>query len=394
MRLGASGLIQILTIMANLNGLQKRQAIEVLFLAGSVCLSGVLFVWAFNYLPIENTPLGLDWRIIWNGLHRGQVVFGGTDGYVGGLFTPPWGILFLLPLGFLSFRDSWGVISFVSMVILAFCVSRTDKKKLDVLAIILLLVSFPALRNLADGNLEGLVIGGIVLMIFGYNHSSPVAFSLGLLLATVKFQETWLLCLFMLYLVYKNWRMAHQLQTLVMTEAVLAFSLLIWGDAWFSAVLIDRANQVGKGSLIDISISAALGRLGLSSEFIGFVWVAILGFTLLLLWRHHIWRMSWLDATFLVSTSMLLAPYASGNSFLTVVAIGIIPLFQRRRRLGITLLILTSVPFLASRDVLYYCQAYYWTFLLFVVWGTAVYFILTHEDDRDSAGALTPAQDE
>jgi hypothetical protein len=380
--------------MANLNGLQRRQAVEVLFLAGSVCLSGALFVWVFNYLPIENTSLGLDWRIIWNGLHRGQVVFGGTDGYVGGLFTPPWGILFLLPLGFLSFRNSWGVISFVSIIILALCVPRTDKKKQNVLAIILLLVSFPALRNLADGNLEALVIGGIVLLIFGYNHSSPAAFSLGLLLATIKFQETWLLCLFMLYLVYKNWRIAQQLQMLVLTGAVLAFSLLIWGDAWFSAVLIDKANQVGKGSLIDISISAALGRLGVSSGFIVFARVVILGFTLLLLWRRRIRRMSWLYATFLVSASLLLAPYASGNSFLTVVAIGIISLFQQRRRLGITLLILTSVPFLASREVLYCCQAYYWTFLLFVVWGTVGYLILTHEADRVSAGAFTAVQDD
>jgi len=379
-------------IMPNLNGLHKRQAVEVLFLAGSVCLSGVLFVWAFNHLPIENTSLGLDWQIIWNGLHRGQVVFGGTDGYVGGLFTPPWGILFLMPLGFLSFRDSWGVISFISIVILALCVPRTGKKRQNVLAIILLLVSFPALRNLADGNLEALVIGGIVLMMIGYNRTSPAAFSLGLLLATIKFQETWLLCLFMLYLVYKNWRLAHQLQMLGITGAVLAFSLLTWGGAWFSAVLIDKANQVGKGSLIDISISAALGRLGVSSVFIVFVWVGILGLTLLVLRRHRIKQMSWMSATFLVSASMLLAPYASGNSFLTVVAIGIISLFQQRRRLGITLLILTSVPFLASRDMLYYGQAYYWTFLLLVVWGTAGYFILTHEDDHDYAGALTPAQ--
>ena len=76
----------------------------------SVFLAGYLFLQVFRSLPIENTPLGLDWRTIWKGIHLGQVTFGNTEGGIGGMYTPPWGIFFLFPLGFLSFRDSLSLI--------------------------------------------------------------------------------------------------------------------------------------------------------------------------------------------------------------------------------------------------------------------------------------------
>lgn len=364
-----------------LRNLDRLRAVKILSLGGSVGFSAALFIVVFMVLPIENTSLGLDWQTIWNGLYGGQVIFGASANNIGGMYTPPWGIPLLLPLGFLPFRISWGVLSFVSSAILVVSVPRADNEKPDLLAIVLLLLSFPALRNVADGNLEGLVIGGIVVMIAGYNQLDSVLFSIGLILASVKLQETWLLCLILLCLVHKNWPGVRRLQTLTITGLWLIFSMLIWGSAWLNTLLISPTNQIGlssamgRGSLIDITLTAAFDRAGISSGIIMLTWTSICGLTLLFIRRSNIMQVPRLYVTFLVSASMLLAPYVSGNSFLTVVAIGIIPLFQRHRWLGLVLLGLSSLPFLASHDVLYYYQAYYWTLLLLAVWSTTGYLM-------------------
>jgi hypothetical protein len=65
---------------------------------------------------------------------------------------------------------------------------------------------------------------------------------------------------------------------------------------------------------------------------------------------------------------MLVAPYVSGNSFLTAVAFGIVPIFQSDRIFGSILFLSVYVPYFVSQDILYSYQSYYWTFLLVAVW--------------------------
>jgi len=364
----------------------KRRIISIFILVGSLFLSGVLFITAFRQLPIENTSLGLDWRTIWEGIQHGRVTFGNTENGIGGMFTPPWGVLFLLPFGFLSFRDSWGIISLVTLISLVMSVPRLSNKKLDVMGTVLLILSFPALRNLADGNLEGLVVGGIILMLLGYNSSNPLVLSLGVLLATVKFQETWLLCLVAFYLIWRRWPTFHQGLVFTIIGVTVIFSVLLWGRDWVKAFVLNTPNMgglssaMGRGTLIDITASAALGRLGLPLWFISVTWIFLLGITLWLL-RHHppALSISWEYAAFLVAASMLLAPYVSGNSFLTIVAIGIIPLLRRNRFAAIALIILAYLPYLMSKNTLYYYQSYYWSFLLFVVWVVVGHQIATNQ---------------
>jgi hypothetical protein len=302
------------------------------------------------------------------------------------MFTPPWGVLFLLPFGFLSFRDSWGIISLVTLIFLVVSVPRLSNKKLDVMGTVLLILSFPALRNLADGNLEGLVVGGIILMLLGYNSSNPLVLSLGVLLATVKFQETWLLCLVVFCLIWRRWPTSHQGLVFTIIGVTVIFSVLLWGRDWVKAFILNTPNMgglssaMGRGTLIDITASAALGRLGLPLWFISVTWIFLLGITLWLL-RHHppALLISWEYAAFLVAASMLLAPYVSGNSFLTIVAIGIIPLLRRNRFAAIALIILAYLPYLMSKNTLYYYQSYYWSFLLFVVWVVVGHQIATNQ---------------
>jgi len=354
--------------------MNKRNSLEITILALSIIFSSGLFIWGFRLLPLENTTLGLDWKTIWDGIYRGKVVFGNSSETIGGMYTPPWGIILLLPLGFLSFRDSWGIISLISLVGLISSVPKKNNK-LDIFAISLLVLCFPSLRNFADGNLEGLVIGGVAVMLWAFRIQKPILLAMGMLIASIKFQETWLLSLMILYLINKNWSSSDFAKVLICGGIVSGISMLFFGQGWIESLFGEvsgtavLSSAMGRGSLIDISLSGAMERLGVSSVYrnlaVGLLLIAIFLLLYILDKRDKLFQEDVVGLLLVVS--MLVAPYVSGNSFLTVVAIGVVPLFQANRLIGSILFVLINLPFIFGQDILYYYQSYYWTFLLVTV---------------------------
>ena len=335
---------------------------------------------AFRQIPVENTSLGLDWYTIWTGIQNGVISFGVPENEIGGMYTPPWGLFFLIPFGFLSFKDSWAIFSLITITILVLSVPKKNER-LDFVGIILLVTSFPAMRNLADGNLESIVIGGIILTGLGYQRKNPYLTALGILLASIKFQETWLYCFFLIYLIIRYWPFSKQVQMFLISGSVFILSMLFWGTDWIEAVFFSQndgiglSSTMGRGSIIDITMAASLNRLGIPGWFIWIMWILVLSLTIYLVFQFKNIKLERGFMVILLTASMLLAPYVSGNSFLTIVAIGIIPLLQSNKLIGITLLVLTNAPYLASTEMLFNYQSYYWTFLLLVVWGISLYLI-------------------
>lgn len=76
-----------------------------------------------------------------------------------------------------------------------------------------------------------------------------------------------------------------------------------------------------------------------------------------------------LAALCLIAASLLLAPYSAANSVLTVLAVGVIPLFQKRPLIGGLLIVLINLPFLFPPETHFNFSAYYTTALLLVIWG-------------------------
>jgi hypothetical protein len=360
--------------------LKWSKPVSYAILAASILVSAGLFLLIFRMLPIEGTTLGSDWRTIWRGVNQGQAAFGVTRRGIGGMYTPPWTLLFLLPLGFLPFKESWGIISLVSLISLVFSVPQKKGGKADWLAILLLVSSFPAMRNLADGNLEAIVVAGIVLLVVGFARTSPFLLALGVILSTAKFQETWLLLLVLPYLIYRCWTTTQWIKLLVILLPILALGMELWGREWLAALLgaqflqnptsAQLSNVMGRGTLIDITLTAGLVRLGAPVWLARLAWLVLFGLTLLLsikILRQN-QQLTRYRAAFWVTASILLAPYASGDSFLTILALAVIPIFQQDRPLGIILLALVDLPYLASHQLLFSYQAFYWTILALAVW--------------------------
>ncbi|MBN1658072.1 MAG: DUF2029 domain-containing protein [Anaerolineae bacterium] len=342
----------------SLSPLAEKAVAGLLLLAAAIPL--IIF---FDHLPIEGTSLAIDWKQLWEGVR------GGVPHYGTGLRSPVWSILPILPLGLFSFRASWGLLVLLTLMATILSVPRPLDRRLWLSSVILIVVSYPSLRHLADGNLEGLIIAGIVVALLGLQKRTPWLYAAGVLIASAKIQETWLFFLVLAVYTLKNWSRRNVIIAAAIMLAVILPSLLWTGREWLASV----TTSPFPGTIIDVTLRAAIQRLGLP-DWVGLMlWGIFLAVTLYVSFTSD-WAFSRFKAGLLVAASLLLAPYAAGNSFLTVAAIGLIPLFQHRRWLGLTLILLADLPILASRDLLSW-QAYYWTALLLISWAILVWLV-------------------
>ncbi|MEP7286214.1 MAG: glycosyltransferase 87 family protein [Chloroflexota bacterium] len=318
-----------------------------------VLVIGVSF---FERWPIENTTLAIDWQSIWPGLHARQ--------YMLGLRIAPWDLLIMLPLGLFSLRTSWGIITLFTMGVLIVSVPRRRPRWRHWVSVLLLVISFPALRHTADGNFEGLVIAGALLLVYGYRVQKPWILALGILLVTAKVQEAWLLLGILALYILTTWPVPKQIRLGAILAAVVLLCWLWIGPAWLNAMFVISERS----SIMDSSLMAGLTRAGASTLLVGICWLLVLGVTLYFCLRSQR-TLNREKAAMLIAVSLLLSPYAAGNSFLTILAIGIIPTFLARPRLGLLLLVLTDLPFFLPHDFMYWNSAYYWTGMLLLVWA-------------------------
>ncbi len=337
--------------------------------AGLLLLATLALVVAFfERLHIEGTTLAIDWKALWSGVQ------GGRPHYDTGMAPTPWSVVLLIPLGWLPLQASWGVMSMLTLGVLAAGVAAVSvppasmpaatERQMRWLGILLLAASFLALRQLADGNVEALVIGGILLVVHGYAQRNVWTLAAGIVLATGKPQETWLLMLMLgIYLLW-TWPVDRWLKTAGLVAAVIVPCLLWIGRDWLAFV----SNFPSRGALFDMSLGTAAYRLGLPEWITLGAWAIVAILTLVVAWRDGP-RLGREKAGMLVAASLLLAPYSAGDSFLTVLAVGIMPLLVLRKPAGVILFLLAEAPILASRDFQFRYLAYYFTALLLLSWG-------------------------
>jgi hypothetical protein len=352
------------------------RALKLFVFGLAILISSLLLVAFFDRIPIEGTTLAIDWRGLWEAIQGGNVTYRVGQGFR----IAPWDAALVLPLGLLSMRASWGMIALITLVVLVLSVPATANKPLYWLSIFLLVVSFPSLRHMADGNFEALVIAGVVLIVIGYQRANPFILAAGILLAVAKPQETVLVIAALALYALPDIRRPLWLHTTGII-ALVAVPFMLWkGDDWFM-VMFTIEQQ---GSIMDMSLRAALNRTQVIPPFlVTAIWGAFLGAVLFIIWRTRS-KLSREKAGMLVAASLLISPYAAGNSMLTVLAVGVIPLFLARPLLGGLLIAMISFPFLWTKDMLYNWQAYYGTLTLLVICAVFAYRVWRHADLRDA----------
>jgi hypothetical protein len=341
----------------------NRSLILPLLVAGAAVLAVfILTVWFFMRIPTAGTTLALDWISIRPGIEHWTLAYSPDNG----LRIPPWSALLLLPLGQIPVGAGWGAAAFFTWMVLPLCLSRDgDSGGKWFLGILMLTLSYPAVRTIVDGNIEFLILAGLVVMEFGLVRKNPILFGLGILLAATKVQETWILLIFLPFLAGKTW-ISRMGSAVLGVLALVALPTLLWrGREWLTSVI----TSPYRGSIMDSSLLATVQRLGGSPGLAILLWVVVFGLTILFGLRN-IRGHSREVFGFLLAASLLLAPYAAGNNLLIVYAIGVVPLLLSRRWEGVLLAVLINLPYLLLpfRGLQYWYSASYWTLVLALAW--------------------------
>jgi hypothetical protein len=332
-------------------GLKREHVAKLLIFAVAVGGSAFLFVYYFVQLNIEGTSLGIDFVLP---AIRDNFYYQGTNG----LRNPPWSLIPLVPLAMLPDRVGWGLLAYCTIAVLIISVPTSTRRWLYGLSIALVVTAFPTLRVLVDAQLELLVIGGVLLSLYGLAQVNPYWLAAGVLIATAKPQAVFMLMIAIAFYVLRAWPFRKWL-TMGLLVLSMVIPMMLWrGQAWLAA--LDGTYQAG--SIIDIGLNAALNRAGLPPLLIGLLWAALFAGTLAVIWRSD-HTLSREKAGFLIAASLLLAPYAAGNSVLIVLCIGI-------------MIALVDSMYFFNAPAYAGIHAYYWTgFLLLacVLLGREIY---------------------
>jgi hypothetical protein len=328
-------------------------------LAALVLASAALVSWFFYKLPVGRADLAIDWKVFWSAT-RGFAIH-----YLGNLvFSPPWTLALLWPLTALPLRLSWGFAAYGTLAALLACMPRSSSRWRNLAAALLLCTSYPAVRQLVDGNLEAFVFGGVLLLVWAAGRRSAAGFALGALLASSKIQASWLLLLFASWWIYTNW-LRREFWKAAIYIALPVLITIVWrGGDWLEAL----ARFPFRGTALDASLFATGSRLSLPGAITGIIWLLVLAGSI---WALRDRRMPGrAQASLLVSAGLLLAPYAASNSVLTPLALGVPLLFPRRPWVGLSLFVLANAPFVFLNDVSWRTnyEASYWTLVLIVFW--------------------------
>jgi len=340
--------------------LSARSIWPLAFAALLLLLAIGLLTRYFEQLPIEGTSLGIDWHNIYNGIRGLTLTYTSEHD---GLRNPPWSVLALIPLGLLSYRSGWGLMILIDIAVLIISVPYSMHRARHWLAILMLISSYPSLRQVADGNVEALVVGGVLLILYGLRKENSLLLAIGILLASAKFQETWLLLIVLGFYLFRQWQ-RWLLSGLVVVMTVM-LSLLWRGREWFDA--LRNLPQPGQGTLLDMSLVSVLGQHNSPYLLTGSLWLALLAATVWIITKGK-FNLSRDKAGFLICASLMLAPYAAGNSLLTAFAIGVIPLLANSPAIGLMLIALTDAQYVLSADFRYYWGNAYSLALVFIIW--------------------------
>lgn len=342
-----------------------------------ILLTILFLVFAFNALPIEDSRLAIDWKQIWSATHNFEANYGSTE-----LRSPPWILPLLWPITLFPLSVSWALAAGVTLTVLIFSAPRQTQQRMWFVGILLLVSSYPALRQIIDGNLEGLVIGAVLIVLWAAKHRNPWALAIGILMAAAKIQETWLLLTILPFWLMLNWPPTSILKA-ILIAFVIALPFLLWkGAEWSSAML----NFPWPGTAIDSSLQATAMRLDILAPVYWLFWAAIFFITVGILHGRDM-EIGRSEAGLLVTASLLLGPYAASNSVLTPFAIGVIPLLHRRLVVALSLIALYDLPFigLGRPDLRAILESSYWTLILLITWMVFVVDLAWRRHEKRSS---------
>ncbi|MBS3752738.1 MAG: hypothetical protein KGY46_05040 [Anaerolineales bacterium] len=344
--------------MIHKSDFEKRKKIRKFFVFFFLILFAIIVIYlGLATLPLDKTSIAIDWKGIWLGLEDGKIRYGT------GIRNPPWSLIPLVPLGLLPFFESWVLLSLVTLMALMISIPKVINKQKFLLGALLLTTSYPSIRHLVDGNLEALIILGVLMLLLGYSSHNPLILAFGFLLASAKPQETWILLLALFINVLSFWKIKDLIICFAVVFSVVIPTMLMYGVEWLNSFV----GIPQMGSIMDSSLITSMRRLGLPYWWTLLIWFFIFAPTLYLSFEKRE-RFSRIHTAFFISASLLLSPYAAANSLLTIVALGVIPLLFEHPIVGCFLIAIINLPYTFSSSFKYEWAATYGMLMFLLCW--------------------------
>jgi hypothetical protein len=341
------------------DGLLNKPIVQVLIFGATLLAVLLVFIRFVGQLDLSDSRFGFDWQMIWISMINGHIIWGQ------GISIPPWGLVWLLPLGFLPYATSFAIVMFSLLVVLLLSVPRTKTPSYWI-ALIGLMVSYPTLRAMLDANVDGFVIGGILLTVYAFTSRKPFLLAFGVLLASIKPQISGLLLIALALETLQTTAPRFYLVTAgLILAVVIPTAIWEWPD-WFQSLFVVEAAY-------------GISPTGWLRTVAGVPFLIILPFLVALLiamlWLAQRSRgLSHYKVGLLVTSAMVLSPYTGGLASLAALTLGVIPLALKKPYIGWPLFLLYNVGYLFllvyRNDLARYVEfsRQYYTMLLVPTW--------------------------
>jgi hypothetical protein len=325
-------------------------------------------MWYFGNVGPSQLGYARDWQMFWQATSGLRV-----DYSQGWIFNPPWTLAFLWPLTWAPVYQSWGLMIFATCILLALATPRSGSLRGWALLLLAMLVSYPALRQLSDGNLEFLMVGGFLLLSAALTRGEPWMLAGAFVLLTTKIQESWLALAVVAIWVVVNWPRRKALVAFAMAAAF-ALPFFAWkGGEWLASVARFPSDSHYNSSLVH-----TLNGLGLPVGLSLLAWVAVFAATLFAI-RKRLADGAIPLLGLVVTAGMLLAPY-SGNSVLLPFALGVMPLVARKPWPYALLLVAFNLPVFGDLNFRAVWEPMYWAGVLAITWLVLIYDALKSKE--------------
>lgn len=311
-----------------------RRQIGVAFAA----IAGLVLVF---FVAERYWPLGPDYYYHYRPL-ADEWISGSWDMYSGRLYLayPPWSAVVIAPLGLLPLESGKAALFVFTLVCigasLRLIYGRWRIPPWVLFASLANLFTFDALLR---GQLDGVVLLGMVLAWWAARNRRPWLLSFALCVATIKPPINVALPLLVILFELRHWPRREIVAVAVLPILSVVGAFAVFGLNWPVDFL---HNLQGPINYLSISIWRAATSLGLSP-----VWIAALCVLIIILVAHNVWRspLELRSLSIAVAANMLITPYANGDHYVLL-----IPAFayvaQQNWRWSVVAYILSYTPLL------------------------------------------------
>lgn len=312
-------------------GVLRVRFVSYVALGAALLAASLWFIDLTHAINLRSSPLAYDWEILWDATRNGHVRWDA------GMFSPPWALVFILPLSYLSLNLSWALMTLLGAAAVALSVPRYRNWQHHLAGILLILTSYSYRRYFVDTNYEAITILAVLAVLLAYRRRWPVLFALAGMICTIKPQITYLLVLVAALYAYQATSRRFFAEASILVGLVVVASTIWAGKPWLDT-LAARPFDYG------ISLYVTGSKLGVPALALHAAQVLVIGLTLAVAYVGNR-KLSRPKTGMLIAASLLSAPFSNLHSALVLLAIGVVPLALERPRIGLWLVLLFNVNY-------------------------------------------------